>query len=100
MPPERCPLPERIIMSGRPPFKLTPKSLYMPNTPRSTSPTRLFTVIITTLFATSAFLYQMYLAPRAQAVSTSIVISQVYGGGGNSGATYQNDFVELFNRGT
>jgi DNA/RNA endonuclease G (NUC1) len=26
-----------------------------------------------------------------------IVISQVYGGGGNSGATYQNDFVELFN---
>jgi len=29
----------------------------------------------------------------------SIVISQVYGGGGNSGATYKNDFVELHNRG-
>ncbi len=28
-----------------------------------------------------------------------IVISQVYGGGGNSGATHRNDFVELFNRG-
>jgi predicted extracellular nuclease len=27
-----------------------------------------------------------------------VVISQVYGGGGNSGATYKNDFVELFNR--
>lgn len=27
-------------------------------------------------------------------------ISQVYGGGNNSGATYQNDFVEIFNRGT
>ncbi len=27
-----------------------------------------------------------------------IVISQVYGGGGNSGATYRNDFIELFNR--
>jgi DNA/RNA endonuclease G (NUC1) len=26
-----------------------------------------------------------------------VVISQVYGGGGNSGATYQNDFVELYN---
>ncbi len=26
-----------------------------------------------------------------------IVISQVYGGGGNSGAIYQNDFVELYN---
>jgi predicted extracellular nuclease len=36
----------------------------------------------------------------AQAVSTDIVISQVYGGGGNSGATYTNDFIELFNRGT
>jgi uncharacterized protein len=30
----------------------------------------------------------------------TIVISQVYGGGGNSGATYRNDFIELFNRGT
>jgi uncharacterized protein len=29
----------------------------------------------------------------------SVVISQVYGGGGNSGALYRNDFVELFNRG-
>jgi uncharacterized protein (TIGR03437 family) len=28
-----------------------------------------------------------------------LVISQVYGGGGNSGATYTNDFIELFNRG-
>ncbi|HTP08097.1 MAG TPA: lamin tail domain-containing protein, partial [Anaerolineae bacterium] len=35
-----------------------------------------------------------------QAVSPDIVISQVYGGGGNSGAPFQNDFVELFNRGT
>ena len=29
--------------------------------------------------------------------STTIVISQVYGGGGNSGATLKNDFVELYN---
>ncbi|MCW5882105.1 MAG: ExeM/NucH family extracellular endonuclease, partial [Anaerolineae bacterium] len=35
----------------------------------------------------------------AQAVSTTVVISQAYGGGGNSGAPYKNDFVELFNRG-
>ena len=26
-----------------------------------------------------------------------IVISQIYGGGGNSGATYRNDYVELYN---
>jgi hypothetical protein len=29
----------------------------------------------------------------------NVVISQVYGGGNNSGATYQNDFIELFNNG-
>ncbi len=33
-------------------------------------------------------------------VAPSVKISQVYGGGGNSGATYLNDFVELFNSGT
>ena len=31
--------------------------------------------------------------------ASDIVISQVYGGGGNSGATYTHDFIELFNRG-
>ena len=31
---------------------------------------------------------------------SQVVISQVYGGGGNSGATYINDFIELFNRGS
>ena len=35
----------------------------------------------------------------SQAVSSTIVISQVYGGGGNTGATLKNDFIELFNRG-
>src|SRR2546427_2698368 len=39
-------------------------------------------------------------ASPAAAVSADIVISQVYGGGGNSGATLKNDFIELFNRGT
>src|SRR5437764_3403790 len=33
------------------------------------------------------------------AISAGVVISQVYGGGGNSGATLKNDFIELFNRG-
>ena len=37
------------------------------------------------------------LAPMAQAAGTTLVINEVYGGGGNSGATYTHDFVELFN---
>ncbi len=41
--------------------------------------------------------------PGASAQSTgspNVVISQAYGGGGNSGATYKNDFIEIFNRGS
>ncbi len=38
--------------------------------------------------------------PQNPTVSETVVISQVYGGGGNSGATWKNDFIELFNRGT
>ena len=41
----------------------------------------------------------LLLAPAASSASSDIVVSQVYAGGGNSGATYANDFVELFNRG-
>jgi predicted extracellular nuclease len=33
-------------------------------------------------------------------VSPDLVISQVYGGGGNAGAQFTHDFVELFNRGS
>jgi hypothetical protein len=39
-------------------------------------------------------------APFAHGATSSVVISQIYAGGGNAGATYANDFVELFNRGT
>lgn len=30
-------------------------------------------------------------------VSSTLVISQVYGGGGNTGATYRNDYIEILN---
>jgi lamin tail-like protein len=39
------------------------------------------------------------LVPAATGAGSGVVISQVYGGGGNAGATYANDFVELFNSG-
>ena len=37
----------------------------------------------------------LVLAPTASATSTTVVINEVYGGGGNSGAPYKNDFIEL-----
>ncbi len=40
------------------------------------------------------------LAFAAPVHAADVVISQVYGGGGNSGATYKNDFIEIFNKST
>ncbi|GAA4908320.1 hypothetical protein LX16_3073 [Stackebrandtia albiflava] len=37
--------------------------------------------------------------PAAAAPSTDVLLNEVYGGGGNSGATWTNDFIELANRG-
>ncbi len=37
-------------------------------------------------------------SPASAAASTGVVVNEVYGGGGNSGATLKNDFVELTNR--
>ncbi|HJP92449.1 MAG TPA: lamin tail domain-containing protein [Pyrinomonadaceae bacterium] len=33
-------------------------------------------------------------------VAPKLVISQIYGGGGNSGAPFRNDFIEIFNNGS
>jgi hypothetical protein len=47
-----------------------------------------------------AVLCSLLLVPAAARASTSgVVLSQVYGGGGNSGASFHNDYVELFNAG-
>jgi predicted extracellular nuclease len=40
------------------------------------------------------------LSGGALAAPDDLVISQVYGGGGNAGSAYKRDFVELFNRGS
>ncbi|MDQ3011088.1 MAG: lamin tail domain-containing protein, partial [Acidobacteriota bacterium] len=58
--------------------------------------------VITVLFVITTFAlrYLISPAPASGFISPSIVISQVYGGGGNSGAPFTNDFIELFNRGT
>lgn len=48
-----------------------------------------------------AVLFLLTLLPSAALAqstpATHVVISQVYGGGGNSGSKYTNDFIELFN---
>jgi hypothetical protein len=54
----------------------------------------------TRLITTATLLAVLLVAPAARGSSPDLVISQVFAGGGNSGATYVNDYVELFNRGS
>jgi predicted extracellular nuclease len=48
----------------------------------------------------SLVLFIAFAATTCLAASPNVVISQIYGGGGNSGATIKNDFIELYNRGS
>lgn len=57
---------------------------------------KIFSIMFILLFVVTLMSMQIV---RVSAISPNIVISQVYGGGGNSGATLTNDFIELFNRG-
>jgi predicted extracellular nuclease len=36
-------------------------------------------------------------SPASAALATHLVVNEAYGGGGNSGATWTNDFIELYN---
>src|SRR5438093_1878165 len=48
-----------------------------------------------------ALLAALLLFPTAaRAGASGVVVSQIYGGGGNAGATFRNDYVELFNAGS
>ncbi len=68
---------------------------------RQTFASKLSRVSTTVLILSTALLAALLSAKPAQAVSTSMVISQVYGAGGFAAtALYKNDYIELFNRGT
>lgn len=49
------------------------------------------------LLAVGVCSIRLALLRTVRAASAGIVVSQVYGGGGNSGASLKNDFIELFN---
>src|SRR4051794_19142759 len=54
-----------------------------------------------TLLALTAVLVTPLVAlPAAKAASSELVVSQVFAAGGNAGAPFTNDYIELFNRGS
>ena len=63
-----------------------------------------FTVALRVTDSCSKPSYQQAITTASVTINPSstpakVVISQVYGGGGNSGSTFKNDFIELFNAG-
>ncbi len=64
------------------------------------SPFRPRLLSVLTLFGLGFLVVTLLFPPSAQGLSSGVVISQVYGGGGNSGSTFKHDFIELFNRGS
>jgi predicted extracellular nuclease len=68
------------------------------NFPRSRQ-SHLSAAAIALLTFLALFSYSALTGRLVHSVSSSVVISEIYGGGGNSGAVFKNDFIELFNRG-
>ena len=56
--------------------------------------------LMTKLLRSLAALLLFAVGATAFASGNGLVISQLYGGGGNNGATYKNDFIEIFNAGS
>ncbi|HEY3485839.1 MAG TPA: lamin tail domain-containing protein, partial [Ilumatobacteraceae bacterium] len=61
---------------------------------------RIRKALVASLLPVSLLAVPVVSPAEVEAVSDGVVISQVYGGGGNAGATFTHDFIELFNRGT
>lgn len=56
---------------------------------------------VRSLVLACAVALSVVIVPAAGGSGTSgLVISQIFGGGGNAGAPYANDYLEVFNRGT
>lgn len=68
-----------------------------PTAPRTPRAPRRLTVAATTLGLVSATLVLGLTAPAQAVPSAGLMITEVYPGGGNSSATYNADFVELYN---
>ena len=58
------------------------------------------TITVTAVTSAGTASASTTLSVNAPALPSDVIISQVYGGGGNNGATLRNDFIELYNGGT
>ena len=54
-------------------------------------------IFVTACLVFLGTLANVNIGPAQAAVGTNVVISEIYGGGGNNGASYKNDYIELYN---
>ncbi|MDQ1000475.1 endonuclease G [Neobacillus niacini] len=54
-------------------------------------------ILVSTCLVFLGAITNVNISPVQAAVGTNVVISEVYGGGGNSGSSYKNDYIELYN---
>ncbi|RDC58498.1 hypothetical protein DU508_00385 [Pedobacter chinensis] len=76
----------------------TSKTVYVRFTPTSATNSS-NNISITSLGATTQSIAVTGSGTTPSTTANHVVISEVYGGGGNSGATFKNDFIELYNPG-
>lgn len=58
---------------------------------------RMLSLILSFMMMFSLIPSTVFAAEPEPVLADHLVISQAYGGGGNSGATYKQDFIELYN---
>jgi predicted extracellular nuclease len=75
------------------------RRIHVTRTAPSTSRARRGIAAVAALLAGGGALAAIAAAPASANPSAGVVLNEVYGGGGNSGALLKNDFVELTNRG-
>lgn len=63
----------------------------------SARPSRRRSTVLVGLAVAATSLVALPVTATANPAGTGLVISEVYGGGGNSGATYTHDFIEIYN---
>ncbi|WP_081825410.1 DNA/RNA non-specific endonuclease [Bacillus sp. UNC41MFS5] len=54
-------------------------------------------ILVSTCLMFLGAIANINITPAQAAVGTHVVISEVYGGGGNSGSSYKDDYIELYN---
>jgi endonuclease G, mitochondrial len=54
-------------------------------------------ILVSTCLVFVGAIANLGITPTQAAVASNVVISEVYGGGGNSGSSYKNDYIELYN---